>query len=131
MDKLMIYPYGTDKPGVVFDVADGFVSRVVSAVAERNLPDAHRVAKLLNELPDDIRAGVRRAPDRKPLRRRAAREPAVRILETLALLVVGTWHALRPRRQRPAPENRTYPRPLPVAPEWAKPKERRPAPEVA
>jgi hypothetical protein len=61
MDKLMIYPDGTDKPGVVFDVADGFVSRVVSAVAERNLPDARRVAKLLNELADDISSGGRRA----------------------------------------------------------------------
>jgi alkylhydroperoxidase family enzyme len=60
------------------------------------------------------------------VRARAVGRAAVRILETLALLVVGTWHALRPRRQRPAPENRTYPRPLPVAPEWAKPKERRP-----
>lgn len=48
MDKLIVYPDGTDKPGETFDVANGFVSRVVGAVADVNIPDAHEACKILN-----------------------------------------------------------------------------------
>ncbi len=47
-DVLIVYPDGTDKPGVSFKCANGFVSRVVSAVAENNIPDAERVCEILN-----------------------------------------------------------------------------------
>ena len=49
MDKLIVYPEGTDEPGVEFEVANGFVARVVAAVANNNIPDAERVAKILNK----------------------------------------------------------------------------------
>lgn len=49
MDKLVVYPDGTDKPGVEFPIANGFVARVVGAVAENNIPDAQRVAAILNK----------------------------------------------------------------------------------
>jgi hypothetical protein len=45
---LIVYPNGTDKPGVTFPVANGFVSRVVSAVADVNIPDAEHVCAILN-----------------------------------------------------------------------------------
>lgn len=49
MDALLIvYPDGTDKPGVEFPVANGFVARVVSAVADANIPDAEHVCAILN-----------------------------------------------------------------------------------
>ena len=48
MSSLIIYPDGTDKPGLEIPTANGFVSRVVSAVADANIPDAERVAKTLN-----------------------------------------------------------------------------------
>ena len=35
---------------VTFNVANGFVSRVVSAVANQNYADAYRVAEILNKL---------------------------------------------------------------------------------
>lgn len=47
-DVLIVYPDGTDKPGVEFKCANGFVSRVVSAVAQQNIPDAERVCQILN-----------------------------------------------------------------------------------
>lgn len=49
MDSLVVYPDGTDKPGVEFPVANGFVSRVVSAVAEANIGGADKVCAILNE----------------------------------------------------------------------------------
>ena len=49
MDSLIVYPDSTDQPGVEFRVANGFVSRVVSAVADVNIPDAERVCAILNE----------------------------------------------------------------------------------
>jgi hypothetical protein len=48
MDKLIEYPDGTDQPGVEFEVANGFVARVVGDIAERNIPDAEKVAAILN-----------------------------------------------------------------------------------
>jgi uncharacterized protein YlaI len=48
MDSLITYPNGTDQPGVTIPTINGFVSRVVSAVACENIPDAERVAKILN-----------------------------------------------------------------------------------
>lgn len=48
MSSLIIYPDGTDKPGLEIPTANAFVSRVVSAVADANIPDAERVAKTLN-----------------------------------------------------------------------------------
>ncbi len=48
MDSIVIYPDGTDKPGVEIPTENGFVARVVSAVAEMSIPDAERVAKILN-----------------------------------------------------------------------------------
>jgi hypothetical protein len=48
MDTLIVYPEGTGEPGVSFPTANGFVARVVSAVAEDNIPDAERVCKILN-----------------------------------------------------------------------------------
>lgn len=45
---LVVYPNGTDQPGVEFKCANGFVSRVVSAVAAQNIPDAERVCQILN-----------------------------------------------------------------------------------
>lgn len=52
--NLIVYPDGTDKPGVEFWCANGFVSRVVSAVAEQNIPDAERVCKILNGTDSEI-----------------------------------------------------------------------------
>ena len=49
MDRLIVYPDGIDQPGEEFKVANGFVSRVVSSVSDNNIPDAHRVAKILNK----------------------------------------------------------------------------------
>jgi hypothetical protein len=49
MDTLIAYPDGTRQPGVSFSTANGFVARVVSAVAEDNIPDAERVCKILND----------------------------------------------------------------------------------
>jgi len=48
-EQLIVYPDGTDKPGYGFRVANGFVSRVVSAVAGENLGDADEVARILND----------------------------------------------------------------------------------
>lgn len=48
MDSLITYPDGIDKPGVEIPTFNGFVSRIVSAVADNNIPDAERVAKILN-----------------------------------------------------------------------------------
>ena len=48
MDKLVVYPDGPGYPGVEIPVANGFVARVVGAVAENNIPDAKRVADILN-----------------------------------------------------------------------------------
>lgn len=48
MDSLIIYPDGTDKPGLSIPIANGFVGRVVSAVSDVNIPDAQRVAEILN-----------------------------------------------------------------------------------
>jgi hypothetical protein len=48
MDTLIVYPDGSREPGVTFPTANGFVARVVSAVAEDNIPDAERVCKILN-----------------------------------------------------------------------------------
>lgn len=45
---LIVYPDGTDQPGVEFRCANGFVSRAVGAVAEVNIPDAERVCAILN-----------------------------------------------------------------------------------
>lgn len=49
---LIVYPDGTDKPGVEFKCANGFVSRVVSAIANSDqmgcLADARRVCEILN-----------------------------------------------------------------------------------
>jgi len=47
MDKLIVY--GEENEKIEFEIANGFVGRVVSAVAEYNIPAAERVAKLLNE----------------------------------------------------------------------------------
>lgn len=58
MDSLTIYPDGTNKPGLNILTANGFVSRVVSAVSDVNIPDAVRAAKLLNavyKLADAVR----------------------------------------------------------------------------
>ncbi len=49
MERLITYPDGTNNPGEEFKVANGFVSRIVSSVAEDNIPDAHRVAKIINK----------------------------------------------------------------------------------
>lgn len=48
MDTLTVYPDGTDKLGVSFSVANGFVSRCVSAIADVNIPDAQMAADILN-----------------------------------------------------------------------------------
>ena len=48
MQSLIVYPDGTSEPGVEFPVANGFVSRVVSAVAEANIEDAVKVCAILN-----------------------------------------------------------------------------------
>jgi hypothetical protein len=48
VNKLVVYPEGTDQPGYAIEVANGFVARVVGDIAERNLPDAERVAAILN-----------------------------------------------------------------------------------
>jgi hypothetical protein len=48
MNKLIVYPDGTDQPGYAIEVANGFVARVVGDIAERNIPDAERVAGILN-----------------------------------------------------------------------------------
>jgi hypothetical protein len=49
MDSLITYANGTDQPGITIPTANGFVSRVVSAVVDQNLIDGIRVAKILNE----------------------------------------------------------------------------------
>lgn len=52
MDTLLVYPDQDTDPemkGVEIPVFNGFVSRVVSAVAENNIPDARRVARILNK----------------------------------------------------------------------------------
>lgn len=52
MDTLIVYPNGTDKPGLEFKCANGFVSRVVSAIANSDqmgcLRDAMTVCGILN-----------------------------------------------------------------------------------
>lgn len=45
---IVVYPDGTDQPGVKFATANGFVSRVVAAIAQTNIPDAQTVCDLLN-----------------------------------------------------------------------------------
>ena len=46
---LVVYPYDDDPDfWVGFKCKNGFVSRCVSAVADRNLPDAQRVSEILN-----------------------------------------------------------------------------------
>lgn len=49
MSGLVVYPEGTDRPGVEFRCANGFVCRVVSAVADVNIPDAEKVCAILND----------------------------------------------------------------------------------
>jgi hypothetical protein len=51
---LVVYPEGVDKPGEEIWCRDGFVSRVVSAVAGENISDAREVAKKLNRYDDMI-----------------------------------------------------------------------------
>jgi hypothetical protein len=52
MDRLIVYPDGVAQPGVEFETANGFVQRVVSAVANSGqmgcLPDAEETAEILN-----------------------------------------------------------------------------------
>jgi len=48
MDRLIAYPHGTDEEGISFECVNGFVSRVVSSVADFNIPDAMDVAEILN-----------------------------------------------------------------------------------
>jgi hypothetical protein len=48
MGSLTVYPDGPDAPGLTFTTANGFVSRVVSAVADANTVDALRVCAILN-----------------------------------------------------------------------------------
>lgn len=53
MDTLIIYPGGPHKPGITFEIANGFVGRVVSAIADNNIPDAERVCEILNKYFDN------------------------------------------------------------------------------
>ena len=52
MQSLIVYPEGSDS--ITIPVANGFVSRVVSSIANSDqmgcIPDAERVAKILNAL---------------------------------------------------------------------------------
>jgi len=56
---LIVYPDGTDKPGVEFSCANGFVSRVVSAVVRGGyfgcVADARAVSGILNRECEKIR----------------------------------------------------------------------------
>lgn len=54
---LIVYPAETHEPGVEIPVFNGFVSRVVSAVAEHNIPDAQRVATILNNVEQQRKVG--------------------------------------------------------------------------
>jgi len=58
MDKLIVYPDGTNEPSVEFEIANGFVQRCVSSIAEMNIPDAERVARILNRLEDPATAAI-------------------------------------------------------------------------
>jgi hypothetical protein len=51
---LRVYPDGPNEPGVDFKCANGFVTRVVSAVAESNLADADAVCRILNQHADGL-----------------------------------------------------------------------------
>jgi hypothetical protein len=46
---LITYPDGQQAEGNRIECANGFVQRCVSDVADRNIPDAETLAKLLNE----------------------------------------------------------------------------------
>ena len=50
---LIVYPDGTDKPGVQFKCKSLLVSRIVSAVAHENIPDARVVCEILNRHHDE------------------------------------------------------------------------------
>lgn len=48
MDSLIVYHDAACTVGERIAVADGFVSRCVSAIAAENIPDAKRAAAILN-----------------------------------------------------------------------------------
>ena len=45
---LIVYPDGTDHPGIRFDCYDGRVSNAISAIAGRNIPLARWALPILN-----------------------------------------------------------------------------------
>jgi hypothetical protein len=65
MDTLTVYPDGTREPGISFPTANGFVARVVSAVAEDNIPDAERVCKILNAHFAEDESGYSKLPSHR------------------------------------------------------------------
>jgi hypothetical protein len=99
---LVVYPHGTDRPGIEIQTRDGFVARCVSAIANSDqsgcIPDAMQAAHRLNVFGPRV-GGLRMSPQITPLTARAAaivaahpdREP-IPLLREHGLMIYSAAH---------------------------------------